>query len=242
MRFSKDSHPIKPDIEDASEAEWEIASQRASAMDELVAHGAGPSRVTETAQKLGLSKAIVYRLVARYRLNPVPSELLLKREGRVPGSRRLGDEVEAVIQDMISGFYLKRERPRIVDLYRQIVISCRAKKLFSPSYKAIRARVNQLDPAVKVRAREGAKAARDQFGSVSQGLRPKNALELFQIDHTLADVILVDEVERRPIGRPWLTLAIDIATRMIAGFHLSLDAYAAFKRNAGLGILGRNWY
>lgn len=227
MRFSKASHPKKPDIEDASEGEWEIASQRASAMDELVAHGAGPSRVTQTAQELGLSKAMVYRLLARYRLNPVPSELLPKREGCVPGSRRLGDEVEAVIQEMISDFYLKRERPRIVDLYRQIVISCRAKKLSSPSYKAIRARVNQLDPAVKVRAREGAKAARDQFGSVSQGLRPKNALELFQIDHTLADVILVDEVERRPIGRPWLTLVIDIATRMIAGFHLSLDAPCA---------------
>jgi putative transposase len=50
------------------------------------------------------------------------------------------------------------------------------------------------------------------------------ALELAQIDHTLADIIVVDEIERRPIGRPWLTLVIDVATRVIAGFHLSLDA------------------
>jgi putative transposase len=34
---------------------------------------------------------------------------------------------------------------------------------------------------------------------------------------------LVAENSRLPIGRPWLTLAIDIATRMVAGFYLSLD-------------------
>jgi putative transposase len=91
----------------------------------------------------------------------------------------------------------------------------------------VRTRVNQLDPALKVREREGVKAARDRFGAVKQGLRPKQPLELFQIDHTLADVVLVDEVERRPIGRPWLTLVIDVATRAIAGFYLSLDAPSA---------------
>jgi hypothetical protein len=36
---------------------------------------------------------------------------------------------------------------------------------------------------------------------------------LVQIDHTLVDVIVVDEIERKPIGRPWLTLVVDVATR-----------------------------
>src|SRR3954469_1290397 len=44
-----------------------------------------------------------------------------------------------------------------------------------------------------------------------------------QIDHTLVDVIIVDEHDRLPIGRPWLTLAIDIASRVVAGFTMSLD-------------------
>ena len=48
-------------------------------------------------------------------------------------------------------------------------------------------------------------------------------LELYQIDHTLVDVIVVDEVDRRPIGRPWLTVVIVVATRMIAGYYLSFD-------------------
>ena len=49
-------------------------------------------------------------------------------------------------------------------------------------------------------------------------------MEILQIDHTLVDVIVVDQEQRLPIGRPWLTLAIDVASRMVAGFHISLWA------------------
>jgi hypothetical protein len=38
--------------------------------------------VTEVAREQSLSKAMVYRLLARYRLNPSPSELLPKRHGQ----------------------------------------------------------------------------------------------------------------------------------------------------------------
>ena len=215
---------MKPDLETASDSEWEIASKRAQAMEELLVNGAGPSRIDEVARDHGLSRAMVYRILARYRRNPSPSELLPKRGGRALGVHRLGVEVEALIQGLIDRYFLKKERPRIIDLHRQIAVECRRKDLPEPSYKAIWARVNQLDPALKVRAREGAKTARDRFGTVGRGLRPQKALELFQIDHTLADVIVVDEIERRPVGRPWLTLVIDVATRVIAGFHLSLEA------------------
>ena len=48
-------------------------------------------------------------------------------------------------------------------------------------------------------------------------------LEVIQIDHTLVDLVVVDEETRAPLKRPWLTLAADAFTRMIAGFHLSMD-------------------
>jgi putative transposase len=84
--------------------------------------------------------------------------------------------------------------------------------------------VNSIDVKDLVRKRFGAKVARDRFRPVSaEGLRPTGPLELFQIDHTLIDVIAVDEMDRLAIGRPWLTLVIDVATRMIAGYYLSFD-------------------
>ncbi|WP_170575653.1 hypothetical protein [Ruegeria atlantica] len=48
-------------------------------------------------------------------------------------------------------------------------------------------------------------------------------LEGDQIDYTLADIILVDQFERKPLGRPWLTLAIDVATRVVLGVHVIFD-------------------
>jgi putative transposase len=34
-------------------------------------------------------------------------------------------------------------------------------------------------------------------------------LDIVQIDHTKLDIIVVDREQRLPIGRPWITLAID---------------------------------
>jgi putative transposase len=55
----------------------------------------------------------------------------------------------------------------------------------------------------------------------------ERAYEVVQIDHTLVDVIVVDRVHRKPLQRPWLTLAIDVASRMVAGFYLTLEPPSA---------------
>ena len=39
-------------------------------------------------------------------------------------------------------------------------------------------------------------------------------MEIVQIDHTLVDLFVVDAVNRQPLQRPWLTMAIDIASRI----------------------------
>ena len=36
-------------------------------------------------------------------------------------------------------------------------------------------------------------------------------------------------LDRQPIGRPWITVAIDIFSRMIAGFYISLDPPGALS-------------
>jgi hypothetical protein len=61
-------------------------------MERPVACGAGLAKIIEVSEQLGLSKAMIYRLLARYRKNLAPSELLPRREGRAAGLGRLGDE------------------------------------------------------------------------------------------------------------------------------------------------------
>lgn len=45
---------------------------------------------------------------------------------------------------------------------------------------------------------------------------------LFEMDATEADVCIVSKYSRKPIGRPMVYLAVDVATRLITGFHVSL--------------------
>ncbi|TFC32193.1 hypothetical protein E3O53_01420 [Cryobacterium sp. TMT2-18-3] len=52
-------------------------------------------------------------------------------------------------------------------------------------------------------------------------------LEQVQTDHTVIDVIVVDERERQPIGRPYLTVAIDVCSRSLVGMVVTLEAPSA---------------
>ncbi len=80
-----------------------------------------------------------------------------------------------------------------------------------------------MDQREVLRKRTGAKAAAKVFAARPGHLNVEHPLEVVQIDHTPADIILVDHVERSPLNRPFLTLAIDVATRIILGAYVSFD-------------------
>lgn len=71
--------------------------------------------------------------------------------------------------------------------------------------------------------------------------RPTNPLQIVQMDHTPADLIIVDEYFRRPLCRPTLTLQIDIATRVIPGYYVSLEHPSATSVGMALrhGVLAK---
>ena len=94
-----------------------------------------------------------------------------------------------------------------------------------PAIEPSSGRVDAIDRKRIVARRLGPRAAQQAFGPV--GASPLNSLQsldMLQVDHTPVDVIVVDEQDRLPIGRPWLTLAIDVASRVVAGFTVSLEA------------------
>lgn len=173
---------------------------------------------------LGLKRTRLYELLHLYRAHPVSSSLLAQPPGPERGTRRLPDEVEVVIREAIGRIYKTRHKASINALHREVLGLCRSRGLRSPGWHAIRARVSALDPQELAAAREGAKAARDRFRPVPQAYVAEHAYEVVQIDHTLVDLFVVDAQQRQPLQRPWLTLAIDVASRMVAGFYLSLEA------------------
>jgi putative transposase len=95
--------------------------------------------------------------------------------------------------------------------------------LRAPNYRTVVSRIQALDLRLVTAKRQGSKKARELLGPVAiSTLQPEHPMDVLQIDHTPVDVIVVDQQKRLAIGRPWLTLAIDVRTRMVAGFHVSL--------------------
>ncbi len=72
-----------------------------------------------------------------------------------------------------------------------------------------------------------ADAARDLQGVGGEPPAVTAPLEQVQIDHTVIDLIVVDDRDRQPIGRPYLTLAIDVFTRCVLGMVVTLEAPSA---------------
>lgn len=225
----------RPHWDQVSEADWDVARQREAVIAPLVAlRRTNPRLIDEAAAVLGLQRARVYALVAAFRARPHASTLLPTRRGRREGARLLRPEVEHLIQAGIRDVYLKPERPTVTYLADRIRGACRAAGLPEPSDRAIRARITRLDTEVLLHARHGAAAAR-RLRPSGPGREANAPLDLVQIDHTLADVVLVDATRREPIGRPWLTLVIDVATRMVAAAHVSLDPPSSLSVALALG-------
>ncbi|HEY2856894.1 MAG TPA: Mu transposase C-terminal domain-containing protein [Terracidiphilus sp.] len=213
------------DLESIPEDLWKIACQREAVIRPLAAASQiGRKEIEEASAALGVQRAYLYRLLAAYRERPQTSTLVPQHRGRPHQLRVLDAKVEAVIQAAITGFYLTRERPRFSDLMRDIEARCHAERVAAPNYRTVHRRLDDFDGRKVTAARHGGKRAREIYGPALPQQRPSEPLGFVEIDHTLVDVMVVEEQTRLPLGRPWLSLAMDVATRMVAGFYLAFEA------------------
>lgn len=211
--------------------DWRVANDRLDAVRRLLAAETLTTTLVEAeAEKLGIARAWMYRLLNRYRDNPSVHALLPKPLGRARGQRRLPPEIETIVEQTIEDFYLTEQRPTVTRLHLEIARRCRAAGVArAPSVNTVRARTKAINASRRVRAHLGKKAHDDQFRAVRWHFTADYALQVIQVDHTLADVMVVDEVYRLPIQRPWLTLAIDVASSAVAGLYLTLEAPSALS-------------
>jgi putative transposase len=94
----------------ASDEDWELALARESVIRSLADQTgfiAGP--VATASEELGISRSLVYRLVAKFRERPQVSSLLPSKRGRRPTSRALPIAAEVVLQEAIDQVYLQGE-------------------------------------------------------------------------------------------------------------------------------------
>jgi putative transposase len=225
----QDAEGFKNALTRIRKEDWARATALACSLRMLVESKANISAgAAAIARDLGVSERSVWRALRRYRESPLATALVSRGPGRRRGCRVLDVDRELVIADCIDEFYLRRERPTVSDLHEEVAAKCRAKGLKPPTRQTIALRVKSLELWETLRRREGAKAAKEACRPVPGHVEVTKPLERVEIDHTLVDVILREDTAMRAvIGRPWLTLAIDCATRMVVGFYLSFSRPSA---------------
>jgi len=215
-----------PFPDDVNPEDWEEARRRADAIREFVRRRPDRStldEILELATVLGVSQATAYRLVRLFRKGGTVSALVDRKRGRRKDHHTLDKERDEIIRATISRFYLKPTRPPFSRLVREVQTKCLAAGFKAPNWRTIKNRLESID--LQRRAKRRGETSIVKATTPTPGeLGASQPLELVQVDHTRADIIVVDEETREPIGRPWLTLAIDVFSRMVTGFYLTMDA------------------
>ena len=228
--------PVVP-LEQVSDEQWAIAQQRLAIIQPLLARRGDGQLVQEVAQRHDLGQATLYRWMRAFEATGQLSQLIPSRSDGGEGKTRLPPELEALVRASIEEVYLTKERYPLKTVYRDVTKRCKQHELTAPNLNTVRNRVLAIRQEKVLRFRHGHKAADDQFHP-HQGKFPGAdfPLAVVQIDHTPGDVILVDDKTRMPLGKPWITMAIDVYSRMVVGLYVSFETPGAL----GVGMCVAN--
>lgn len=213
------------DLDEIADDNWRIAQQRFAAIQPLLGKfQIGRNEVKRRAREVGVDPATLYRWLQLYNAYGVVTALIPRKRGWKEGKSRLSRDVEQIVEQTIKDYYLTDQRSTTKKTITEIKRRCNERGIKPPNHMTIRARLAKIPDRERLRGR-GLKDLAQKKYKATPGKFP-NAdypLAVVQIDHTPADIILVDDVFRKPIGRPWITLAIDVYSRMVIGYYLSFD-------------------
>lgn len=233
------SLPVEIDLSMVSDKDWAVAEQRRKWLEPLLSDHSlyGTSTAQQIAVEAEVNRATVYRWLDAYRRTGLLSSLLPMR-GRAGGGkagRRISAEVETIIEEVIETFHDTDQKPTIAETVREIRRLCSNAGLQLPAINTIRLRLKKTSGRERTRKRLG-EANAYAMHDPSKGRIPDAdwPLAMVQIDHTLLPVIIVDDKHRKPINRAWITVAIDVNSRIALGMFLSLDPPSAMS--AGMCI------
>lgn len=239
-------------LEEVDAEAWAEAERRLAIIEPLVAGAPrGRANYVEVAAKAEVHVATLYRWIRAYRQTGLLSSLLPIYRPGGQGRSRLNAEVQLIVDDHIRNHHLTLQKPSIARSASEIRRKCALAGISPlPAVSTIYRHLQWLDQHERVKRREGNKVARERF-AVHKGSIPDAdwPLALVQMDHTLLPVIIVDDEHRKPINRAWITLAIDVFSRVVLGMYLSLNppsamsagmcvSHAILPKEAWLGRLG----
>lgn len=223
---SKDinAESISKDISEINDSEYNEAKRRYEAILPLLEKNLSRKDSVEYSKKIGIHFTTLYRWQERYKSTGTILGLISNKVGAKKGNTRLNSEIEILIKRIIDSYYLTIQKPSVQSVVDKVLAECKKMNIIAPHSNTIRNRIESISEYEKLKKQGSKSIARTRYEPTPNKFEADYPLQLIEIDHTPCDIILVDDEHRLPIGRPWITVAIDIYSRMIAGYYLSMNA------------------
>lgn len=138
---------------------------------------------------------------------------------------RLSEQYVEIIKTVIENHYLTKHRRRKQEVYEYAEIECRKLGIKPIPYPTISSIIDRLNPQIAARMRHAANASK-QYDEVIRGYGNDFAtypLQVVEIDHTQFDADILDDTRTYEIGRPWITLGIDVFSRELWCCHVGFE-------------------
>lgn len=210
---------------ESTETDWAAARRVANQLDRILeVDGSRKAAIARAAAELRLSSRQIYNLLARYRTDRTVTALLPRTSG--PRRKRISADVEAIVARTLQEQWLTLEAPPLAPVVDEIRARCEEAGLSQPSYVTVARRIPELFSAETIARKRSANPKHLLRLKPRPGyIHATNPLDVCQIDHTPTDVNFVEVIDGAGVfvGRAYLTLVTDVATRAILGFCLSLE-------------------
>ena len=230
IKEPKNAKQVDKELIDINDEKFQLAMGRYKIIEPLLSLDKRTADdVQQVAKKHKKGIATLYRWLKAYETFGTVSSLADSYDNSgAKGKSRLDPSVDVVIQSVIDEFYLDKQQYPLSVIYDKIIEKCEALELKVPNKNTIRNRINDINPKLIAKHRKGVHV-KDTHGMPGKYPDVKMPLDVIQIDHTKVDVMLVDESTRKDIGRPYITVAIDVYSRMVYGFYISLEGTSYFN-------------
>lgn len=185
------------------------------------------ARIREAAAQSGVSERSITRFYYAYLAKGAQGLAPAKRE--VPAAAPSEDQKK--MEKAINAYYYSSMRMSLPMAYEMMLLNeyrDENGELLEnrPSYGQFRYLYEKTKDAKKrIITRNGIGVYRkDCRPLLGTGDALVNGIGTYEMDATVADIYVVSKYDRQPIGRPNVYLAVDVASRLIAGIHVSMKA------------------
>lgn len=180
--------------------------------------------VASAAEKLGISVSAAYEAIKRYRNTGQTDQLPPPTRPGGRGKSRIDPKCEAIIQQVLELTVLKRGGTKPRKFFREVKRQLE-KAGFQVSQSTLADRIAKIPEHRWTKTRKGYNETRKTHDPIIDHYpEVHRPLEVVQIDHWKADIEILSDDRLEVIGRIWITLAIDVYSRMVFGMHVGIDA------------------